>query len=134
MPCNGRMSSSADRDHAAALDRARAVLNAAGAEELAGRPWQPTGRPAADTDLVRFAAWLAREPDAGPEVLAAGLKLLASARSELDQIETGLLFAARAEGMTWPQIAGAFGLDSPQAAQQRLSRLQARTTGPAERG
>ncbi|MFG3507097.1 DNA-binding protein [Streptomyces sp. NPDC047821] len=124
---------STEWDNAADLDRARQVLNAAGAAELERRPWQPPGCPAADAELVRFAAWVAREPDAGPEVLAAGLRLLASARSELEQIEAGLLFAARGAGMTWPQIAGALGLDSPQAAQQRLNRLQARVTGPIEK-
>ncbi|MEI5098398.1 DNA-binding protein [Streptomyces sp. PmtG] len=124
---------STERDNAADLDRAREVLNAAGAAELERRPWQPQGCPAADTELVRFAAWVARAPDVEPQVLAAGLRLLASARSELEQIEAGLLFAARGAGMTWPQIAGAFGLESPQAAQQRLHRLQARVTGPTDK-
>ncbi|MFJ9448339.1 DNA-binding protein [Kitasatospora sp. NPDC101235] len=124
---------STDHDHAANLDQARAALNAAGASELERRPWQPVRWPASDAELVRFAAWVAREPDTGAQVPAAGLRLLASARAELDQIEAGLLFAARGAGMTWPQIAGALGLDSPQAAQQRMHRLQARVADPTRK-
>jgi hypothetical protein len=120
----------ADHDAAADLDHARNVLGAAGATRLARRPWQVAGRPASDGDLVRFAAWVAREPDADPEVLAAGLRLLTSARAELDQIEAGLLFAVRAAGMTWPRIAGALDLGSAQAAQQRLHRLLSRVDSP----
>jgi len=52
--------------------------------------------------------------------------LLAPARAELDQIEAGLLFAARAGGLTWPQIAAALALRSPQAAQQRFDRVLGR--------
>ncbi|WP_431982992.1 hypothetical protein [Streptomyces qinglanensis] len=63
----------------------------------------------------------------------AGLRLLASARAELDQAESALLFAARGVGMTWPQIADALDLASAQAAQQRRSRLSTRTSGPETR-
>jgi hypothetical protein len=122
-----------DEHHVASLGRAREVLDAAGAGRLERRPWQPPGAPASDTDLVRFAAWAAREPTADPRVLTSGLCLLASARAELDQIEAGLLFAARAAGMTWPQVADALGLASAQAAQQRLNRVLARVGGDAAR-
>jgi hypothetical protein len=118
--------SSSDQGHADALDRARQTVNSAGADALARRPWQRPGQPASDGDLVRFAAWVAREPAADPEVLAAGLRLLGSARAEVDQTEAGLLFAARAAGMTWPQIAELLGLGSAQAAQQRAGRVLAR--------
>ena len=57
------------------------------------------------------------------------MRLLAPARAELDQVESGLLFAARAAGMTWPQIAASLGLGSAQAAQQRLNRVLSRTGG-----
>src|SRR5438270_891192 len=99
-----------DSDHADTLDRARERLAAAGADALGQRPWQRPSQPASDADLVRFAAWAARDPEVDPQVLAAGLRLLGSARAELDQIEAGLLFAARAAGMTWPQVAGTLGL------------------------
>lgn len=112
-------------DHSA-LVHARGVLAAAGADRLESRPWQHSGQPASDADLVRFAASLAREPEADPEVLAAGLRLLTSARAELDQIEAALLFAVRAAGRTWPWIADALDLGSAQAAQQRLNRLLSR--------
>ncbi|GLY90171.1 DNA-binding protein [Actinoallomurus iriomotensis] len=120
-----------DQHHATDLARAREVLGAAGAAGLERRPWQHPGQPASDADLVRFAAWSARTPDTAPEVLAAGLRLLASARAEFDQIEAGLLFAARGAGMTWPQIADALDLGSAQAAQQRLNRVLARVGHPA---
>jgi hypothetical protein len=119
-----------DQYDAADLDRAREVLNAAGAAGLERRPWQLRDQPASDADLVRFAAWAAREPDVDSEVPAAGLRLLASARAELDQLEAGLLFAARGAGMTWPRIAGALDLGSAQAAQQRLNRVLGRVGRP----
>jgi hypothetical protein len=120
-----------DQHHAADLDQAREVLGSAGAACLERRPWQHPGRPASDADLVRFAACAAREPDIDPKVPAAGLRLLASARAELEELEAGLLFAARGAGMTWPQIAGALDLGSAQAAQQRLNRVLARVGRPA---
>jgi hypothetical protein len=115
-----------DQTHAAELDRARATLNEAGAARLERRPWEHPRQPRSDTDLVRFAVWAGDAEDTGPAVLAAGLRLLASARVELDQIEAGLLFAARGSGMTWPHIAEALGLGSAQAAQQRLNRVASR--------
>ncbi len=119
-----------DQRHAADLDRSRISVNRAGADGLTRRPWQHPRQPASDLDLVRFAAWAARDvEDADPAVLDAGLRLLASARAELDQVESGLLFAARAAGMTWPQIAESLGLGSAQAAQQRLNRVLSRTSG-----
>lgn len=122
-----------DQHHAAGLDQAREILDTTGAGRLERRPWQPAGRPVSDAELVRYAAWAAREPGTGPTVPAAGLRLLASARAELDQVEAGLLFAARAAGMTWPRIADALDLGSAQAAQQRLNRVLARVSpcGPA---
>lgn len=115
-----------DQHRAGDLDRLRATLRAAGADALTPRPWQHPGQPASDADLVRFAAWQARRPDVATPVVAAGLGLLAQARAELDQTEAALLFAARAAGMTWPQIADAIGLASAQAAQQRMTRVVAR--------
>ncbi|WP_027501384.1 hypothetical protein [Rhodococcus sp. UNC363MFTsu5.1] len=120
-----------DHDDAADLGRARVVVDEAGAAGLARRPWQHPGQPASDGDLVRFTAWTARDArTTDPAVVGAGLRLLASARAELDQSEAGLLFAARGAGMTWTQIADALGLSSAQAAQQRLNRVLTRVTGP----
>lgn len=119
-----------DQRHAADLDRSRTSVNQAGADRLARRPWQHPRQPASDLDLVRFAAWAASGVEhADPAVLDAGLRLLAPARAELDQVESGLLFAARAAGMTWQQIAESLGLGSAQAAQQRLNRVLTRTHG-----
>lgn len=127
MTSDGRVTSD-DRAHAAALAAHRAVLGAAGGDQVSERPWQHPGQPASDGDLVRLAAW--RAAVAGdPEVLTAGLGLLGAARAELDQAEAALLFAARAAGVTFQQIGAALGLGSGQAAQQRMSRVLARLDG-----
>ncbi|TRW47435.1 hypothetical protein [Georgenia yuyongxinii] len=119
-----------DQYRAADLDRARVTVNDAGAADLGPRPWQHVGQPPSDVDLVRFAAWAARDaPTTEPSVVEAGLRLLAPARAEIDQVEVGLLFAARSAGMTWPQIADALTLGTAQAAQQRLTRVAARVSG-----
>jgi hypothetical protein len=61
----------------------------------------------------------------GPDVRAA-LTLVSAARAELEAQETALLFLARAEGLTWPEIAESLGLRAAKAAQQRLDRLSGR--------
>lgn len=121
-----------DFSDATAADQARTRLSTAGAADLPPRPWQHRGQPLADLEFVRFAAWAARKPDVQPDVVTAGMRLLDSARAELDQIEAGLLFAARAAGATWPELSQALGLRSAQAAQQRTNRIAARITGGAE--
>jgi len=115
-----------DHDHAAVLDSYRQVLGQVGGEDLGVRPWQHAAQPASDADLVRLAAWKASDVKVDEKVVAAGLGLLASARAELDQVEAGLLFAARGAGMTFQQIAGVLGLGSGQAAQQRMARVLSR--------
>lgn len=111
------------------LDTLRSTVLAAGANTLPRPPWRAGSRPPTDTDLVQFVAWRSggSETATDPEVVAAGLGLIAAARTELDQLETGLVFAARAEGLTWSRIAAAMGLGSAQAAQQRSERIGART-------
>ncbi len=115
-----------DRSHAAALDAHRAVLGAAGGDELSTRPWQHPGQPVSDCDLVRLAASKAADENVDLDVVTAGLGLIGAARAELDQVEAGLLFAARAADITFQQIAVALGLGSGQAAQQRMSRVLGR--------
>lgn len=115
-----------DQAQASALAAHREVLRRGGGSDLPVRPWQHEGQPVADAELVRLAAWRAADPGVDPQVLAAGLGLLASARAELDQVEAALLFAARAAGMTFQQIAVVLGLGSGQAAQQRMTRVLAR--------
>lgn len=116
-----------EAERARALDEVRRVVLAAGAGELQPRPWQHPQQPAADTDLLRYVTWLARDPAVDSGVLAAGLGLVSSARAELDQLEAALLFAARAAGLTYQQIGQALGLGSAQAAQQRMGRVVERT-------
>lgn len=49
---------------------------------------------------------------------------------EAERMEMLAISAARAEGATWAALADALGYSSPQAAQQRYSRLTATWTAP----
>jgi hypothetical protein len=119
-----------EHEQAGRENRARRVLLDRGADELARRPWQPAPVPPSAVDLIQFFLWKGDEQEAA----LAALQLLPAARAELDQLETGLLFAARGLGLTWAQMAQALGLNSPQASQQRLDRLLSRTDKPADDG
>jgi hypothetical protein len=117
--------------------QARRLLLDRGADQLTRRPWQQDPVPPSAIDLLHFVLWKSSAPaddteQAGRELAVAGLRLLAAARAELDQLETGLMFTARGLGLTWAEMARALGLNSPQACQQRLDRLNARTTHSAE--
>ena len=112
--------------------RARARLTDSGGRYLPRLPWLADGQPHDAFTLIRQALWRANT-DRGalelPEDLLAAIALLASARAELDQLEAGLLFVARAEGLTWAQVARSLGLRTAQAAQQRHERVLARLDG-----
>ncbi|GAB3926661.1 hypothetical protein GCM10029976_021700 [Kribbella albertanoniae] len=112
-------------DHAQAQREAdaRQELLDLGADQLDRRPWQPAPVPPSAVDLIHF--FLASNTD-NREAAIAALQLLPAARAEIDQLETGLMFAARGLGITWAEMARALGLNSPQACQQRLDRLTAR--------
>ena len=60
----------------------------------------------------------------------ASLRSIRGQRASLDRREYAMIHSARALGVTWKRIAGALGVDSPQAAQQRYERLQKRITPP----
>jgi hypothetical protein len=60
------------------------------------------------------------------------LKCVSGQRREMDESEYLLIKNARDCGLTWNEIAAALGLDSPQAAQQRSARLEARLASAAE--
>ncbi|HEV2372867.1 MAG TPA: DNA-binding protein [Streptosporangiaceae bacterium] len=121
-----------DDDYAQAASEtdARARLLQAGASSLPRAPWLHERQPPPAVDLTRFAAWRAASDTAGEEVLLAALTLLSAARAEGDQTEAALLFAARAQGLSWSRISRAMGLGSPQAAQQRLDRVAGRVRNP----
>jgi hypothetical protein len=70
--------------------------------------------------------------DGRREAAVAALRLFPAARAELEQLEAGLMFEARGLGLTWAEMARALGLNSPQACQQRLDRLTARSSRPAD--
>jgi hypothetical protein len=132
-----RVQRNEDSDQAERERGAREVLLAAGADGLERRPWQVGSMPPSAVDLTQFFLWQSRseafaeaaevDQELADAVLAA-LQLLPAARAEVDQLETGLLFAARGLGLTWAQMATALGLNSPQACQQRLDRLTAKGT------
>ncbi len=115
-----------DQRQAAREGDARRQLLAAGAAALPRAPWLPGSQPPSAVDLTRFAVWRAGAGDIGEEELLAALTLLPSARAEVDQVEAGLLFTARAHGLSWPRISRAMGLGSAQAAQQRFDRVTGR--------
>ncbi|WP_432832616.1 DNA-binding protein [Dactylosporangium sp. CA-092794] len=113
---------------------ARERLTARGGKDLPRLPWLAEGQPHDAVTLIRQALWRAntdRDALELPDDLLAALALLAAARAEVDQLEAGLLFVARAEGLTWAQLAEPLGLRTAQAAQQRNERVLARLDGDA---
>lgn len=115
-------------DELNAMDSARRRLCESGADRLPRFPWLPPRAMPDDATLLRFAMWRANATvgDASHDDLRAALKLLESARADLDALEAGLMLIARAEGLTWPDIARQLGVKSPQAAQQRFQRVSTR--------
>lgn len=115
-------------DEANEVDSARLRLRESGADRLPPVPWLPSGAMPDDVTLLRFAMWRANSHvgDASHDDLRAALTLVESARADLDALETGLMLIARAEGLTWPDIAKHLGVKSPQAAQQRFQRVSTR--------
>jgi hypothetical protein len=67
------------------------------------------------------------EDDVDTADLTAALTLMPRVRAEVDQLEASLLIIARAQGMTWQELAYWMGLGSAQAARQRYERLAVRT-------
>ncbi|MFI5710199.1 hypothetical protein [Kribbella sp. NPDC051620] len=153
--------SASDQRQAQREREAREHLLAVGADQLERRPWQFGAMPPSAIDLIQFFLWrsssapsssersssalsgsatsgsgaLGESGGGGQEVMeavVAALRLLPAARAEVDQLETGLLFAARGLGLTWAQMAEALGLNSPQACQQRLDRLTSRSSRSAD--
>lgn len=126
---------SQDADEAERETSAVRLLMDRGGSDLNARPWLAPGQPPSAMDLIQHVLWRSRGSGQGEDAnpapvevadLRAALALVAAARGEMDAVETALLFLARAEGLTWPQIAESLGLRSAQAAQQRLDRLSDR--------
>jgi hypothetical protein len=126
---------STDRAAGDAEQAARRRLMARGGQDLPRPPWLAPSQPHDAVTLMRQALWRANTERDSLDVLPdlqAALALLAAGRSELDGLEAGLLFVARAEGLTWAQIAEALGLRTAQAAQQRYERVSGRlAAGPS---
>jgi hypothetical protein len=121
-----------DHERAAREDRARQRLIDAGASSLPRAPWLHHSQPPSSIDLVRFAVWRGQTGEVTEEEVDAALNLLPAARAEVEQLETALLFTARAEGMSWGRISRGMGLGSAQAALQRYERLSDRVSSRAE--
>lgn len=115
---------SADHAQAERERDAQAHLTELAGDAIAARPWRPAPVPPSAIDLAHFAVW--RSADLEPSDLLRALALLPAARAEVEGLEAGLLFTARAAGLTWAQIADAMGYRSPQACQQHYTRLTAR--------
>lgn len=116
---------------------ARRRLLDAGAHDLPRFPWQASlTAPPDDVTLLRFAMWRANSSvgEASHDDLRAALRLVESARAELEGLESGIMLIARAEGLTWPDIAEQLGVKSPQAAQQRFQRVSTRARTDEDRG
>jgi hypothetical protein len=77
------------------------------------------------------------EDDVDAADLTAALTLMPKVRAEVDELEASLLIIARAQGLTWQELAFWMGLGSAQAARQRYERLALRTApgqDPADPG
>lgn len=124
-----------DDDQArAGRDRvARQHLVDAGASAIPRQPWLHDKQPLSDVDLLRFTVWRGGQNQITSDDVEAGLTLVRAARAEIDQIETAILFLARAQGMSWGRIGRALGLGSAQAALQRSDRLSSRVASSAEK-
>ena len=118
------------------LAGARRQLLDSGADELPRMPWQPPGVGPDDVTLLRFAMRQANASvgEASHQDLRAALSLIRTARADLDALEAGLILIARAEGLTWPEVARHLGVRSPQAAQQRFQRVSSRTRDDGPEG
>lgn len=120
-----------DQEQAAREADGRKRLLEAGGESIPRGRWLHGTEPPAAVDLIQFAVWQARNSRLSRADLLAALALVPAARAEVDQLEAGLLFAARDDGLSWSRISLAMGLRSPQAAQQRLGRVAGRAGGGA---
>ncbi|HEX6339054.1 MAG TPA: hypothetical protein VFZ85_19020 [Jiangellaceae bacterium] len=121
-----------DQQRAAREHSACQRLLHAGASGLPRAPWLHPAQPPYSTDLVRFAVWRSQSGTLADDEVEAALALIPAARAEMDQLETGMLFAARAQGLSWARIAREMGLGSAQAALQRYDRLTGRVESRSE--
>ena len=121
-----------DQAQAGREHRAQQQLLDAGASSLPRAPWLHRSQPPSSVDLVRFAVWRGQTGRFTEEDVQASLTLLPAARVEVEQLETALLFTARAQGLSWGRISRAMGLGSAQAAQQRFDRLNGRAESRGE--
>ena len=122
------MDSRGETDEATTVEVARQQLLDAGADALPRQPWQPHRAAPDDVTLLRFAVRHANSAvgEASHDDIRAALALIETAREDLDALESALILIARAEGLTWPDIARQLRVRTPQAAQQRFRRVSDR--------
>jgi hypothetical protein len=120
-----------DQQQSAREQSARKRLLDAGASTLPRAPWLHRSQPPSTVDLVRFAVWRGQGDKVSDDEVMAALALLPAARAEMEQLETALLFTARAQRLSWGRISRAMGLGSAQAALQRFDRLTGRVESRA---
>ena len=122
------MDSRGETDEATSVEVARQHLLDAGADALPRQPWQPHWAPPDDVTLLRYAVRHANSAvgEASHDDIRAALALIETAREDLDALESALILIARAEGLTWPDIARQLRVRTPQAAQQRFRRVSDR--------
>jgi len=115
-----------NQQQSAREESARKRLLDAGASSLPRAPWLHRSQPPSAHDLIRFAVCPGQGDNVKDDEVMAALTLLPAARAEMEQLETALLFTARAQGLSWGRISRAMGLGSAQAALQRFDRLTSR--------
>lgn len=121
-----------DHERAARERSARQYLMDAGASELPRAPWLHRSQPPSSIDLVRFAVWRGQIGKITEDDVEAAITLLPAVRAEVEQLESAMLFTARAEGLSWGRISRGMGLGSAQAALQRFDRLAGRVASRSE--
>jgi hypothetical protein len=124
--------SDSDQQRSGREQSARTRLLDAGAVSLPRAPWLHRSQPPSAVDLVRFAVWRGQGDGVNDDEVMAALTLLPAARAEMEQLETALLFTARAQGLSWGRISQAMGLGSAQASLQRFDRLTGRVESRGE--
>ncbi|MDX6282017.1 MAG: hypothetical protein QOH03_3088 [Kribbellaceae bacterium] len=94
----------------------------------------PSGPDDALDELTFVTGVLARRDQPGSAGVLEALAQLRSLRDRLNQWEPELIDAARADGISWVQLAPALGVASRQAAERRYLRIRPNTEDPSMNG
>jgi hypothetical protein len=94
----------------------------------------PAGTADALTELAFVTGVLAQSGEPGSAGVLEALARLRSLRDRLNQWEPELIDAARADGVSWVQLAPALGVASRQAAERRYLRIRPNAADPSMNG